>query len=414
MKRAVALLIYLGSFFSARGLLFASPLLLASCLPAADYAHLEWALATATFASAVLTFGTGGLIPIVTVGTASAGLTRRGIQVHHLAVVAAGLALLPVAAFWPGMAAVLLLIGTLSLVSLKSTELKSHGLANRSLFLDALVLAAMAGLAWLGTRLPSGLKPSLWWVPAAVVAWLMIGLIRDIQFSDADKLKAEWRQALKAGLPLMVTGALATLVTTSGRAGAGMLLTPDEAAAYAVLSRGAALPIVAHQVLTVAVFRQLYTVNAALLNRLLLVIVGGVALSALALWLLVPALGWALGPAFAQAAHANGRPLLLLLAQSSLWSGIALNDLLNVRHEKSAQVLRWSLPALLLILPGALGLFRLSSHDLLAFGWLHAAAMLLYFLVQTAAMWAHGVRLPAMPAAVVMAFTLLIALGLQA
>ena len=414
MNRVLTLLIYLGSFFSARGLLFASPLLLASCLPAADYAHLEWALATATLASAVLTFGTGGLIPIVTVGTASAGLTRRGIQVHHLAVVVAGLAMLPVAAFWPGMAAVLLLMGALSLISLTSTELKSRGLANRSLFLDALLLSAMAGVAWLGTRLPSVLTPSLWWVPAAVLSWLTIRLIRDIRCSGADKLKTEWRHALKAGLPLMVTGALATLVTTSGRAGAGMLLTPEEAAAYAVLSRGAALPIVAHQVLTVAVYRQLYTVNAAMLNRLLVAIVGGVALSAVALWLLVPALGWALGPAFAQAAHANGRPLLLLLAQASLWSGIALNDLLNVRHEKSAQVLRWSLPAILLILPGAFGLFRLSGHDLLAFGWLHAGAMLLYFLVQTAAMWAHGIRLPAVPAVVVSAFTLLIVLGLQA
>lgn len=414
MSRLLALLTYLGSFFSARGLLFASPLLLASCLPAADYARLEWALATATLASAILTFGTGGLMPIVIVGTASAGLTRRGIQVHHLAVVGFGLLLLPLAMWRPQWALVLVLMGALSLVSLKSTELKSKGLANRSLFLDALLLSAMASVAWLATRWPAGLELSLWWVPAVILAWTTAGLFRDIRFTDGAALRLEWRHALQAGFPLMVTGALATLVTTSGRAGAGMLLTPEEAAAYAVLSRGAALPIVAHQVLTVAVYRKLYTADAALLKRLLVGIIGGVAAAAAALWALVPLLGWALGPAFAQASHAQGRTLLLLLAQSTLWSAIALNDLLNVRHERSAQVLRWSLPAILLILPGAYGLFQFSSHSLLDFTWLHTGAMLLYFLVQSAAMMAHGVRLPAMPIAAVASFTLLIALGLMA
>lgn len=414
MKRLLALLVYLVSFFSARGLLFASPLLLASCLPAADYAQLEWALATATLASAVLTFGTGGLVPIVTVGTASAGLTRRGIQVHHLAVVLFGLALLPMALWRPAWALVLVLMGALSLVSLTSTELKALGLANRSLFLDALLLSAMAGLAWLGLRWPAGSGPSLWWAPAAIVAWVTVMLVRDVQFHDGVALGAEWRRALQAGFPLMVTGALATLVTTSGRAGAGLLLTPDDAAAYAVLSRGAALPIVAHQVLTVAVYRRLYTADATMLNRLLVAIIGGVTVAAAALWFLVPLFGVALGPAFAQASQAHRQALLLLLAQSTLWSAIALNDLLNVRHERSAQVLRWSLPTILLILPAAYGLFHLSDHRLPAFAWLHSGAMLLYFAVQTAAMWTHGVRLPAMPLAAVTAFSLLIALGLLA
>lgn len=414
MRRALSLLLYLGSFFSARGLLFASPLLLASCLPAADYAQLEWALATATLASAVLTFGTAGLMPIVIVGTASVGLTRRGIQAHHLAVVGFGMVLLPLGAWRPGWAMLLLLMAAWSLVSLTSTELKSLGLANRSLFFDALLLSAMAGLAWLATQWPRGRVPELWWVPALILFGSSIRLIKDIQFKDGAALLTEWRFALKAGFPLMVTGALATLVATSGRAGAGALLTPDEAAAYAVLSRGAALPIVAHQILTVAVFRKLFTVEATALNRLLLTIVGGVTLAAGALVLLVSGFSWALGPAFEAASQAQSRPLQLLLAQSTLWSAIALNDLLNVRHERSAQVLRWSLPAILLILPGAFGLFLLSDHTLQVFAWLHSGAMLLYFLVQTAAMWAHGVKSAAMPLAAVSGFALLIALGLLA
>jgi hypothetical protein len=414
MNRVIAWMGYLASFVSARGMLFAAPLLLASSLPTADYAQLEWALATATLAAAVLTVGTGGLVPLVVVGTATAGLTRRGILVHHLAAAAFCCALLPLCLWRPGWAMVLALTVALVFVSLASTELKSRGLVNRSLLLDALMLTAMAGLAWLASLWPERSVPGIWVVPTVIAACIGLQVVSSVRFDHGASVRAEWRQALVQGFPLMVAGALATLVTTSGRAGAGMLLTTEDAAAYAVLSRGAALPIVAHQILTVAVYRKLYIVEASTLNRLLLAIVGGVFLAAAALWLLLHWLDWTLGPAFADARRTHGVVLVLLLAQASLWSAIALNDLLNVRHACAAKVLRWSLPAMMIILPAALGLFHLSDHGLVAFAWLHSSAMLLYYLAQTAAMVAQGVRLPALPIAAVSGFFLLAALGLLA
>jgi hypothetical protein len=408
MKRVPARMAYLASFFAARGLLFAAPLLLASSLAAADYAHLEASLATATLLMALLVCGTSGLVPIVTVGSASAGLTRRGIDLHHLLLAAVCWLLLPLGLWWPGLASVALLAGALAMTSLMSVEFKSLGRANRSLFLDALLLSSMAALAWLKSQWPA--LPGLWWAPAAILLWYTARLARAMPVQPLPKLAIEWRQALVAGFPLMLTTALATLVATSGRFGAGLLLAPDETAAYAVLSRGAALPIVAHQILTVAAFRRLYTVGASELQRLMLLIVGGVATSALVLWLIFPWLAWMLGPAFAAASQQHRWPLLLLLAQSTLWSGISLNDLLNVRHERSAQVLKRSLPAVLLLLPAAYGVFLLTDKSMAAFASVHALTMLGYFLAQTLAMRANGIGQPPLALAAISTFALLLGL----
>lgn len=412
MKRLAALLAYLGCFLAARGLLFASPLLLASVLPAAEYATMEWALATATLASAVLTLGTGSLVPVVLVGSAPAGISLRAIRLHHLAVIA--LALAVSATWWLGlpMAKVGLLLGALSLVALKSTELKSHGQATASLLLDALLLASMAALAWLGGGPTPIAALSPWLAPLALLLVLAGRALLDLGLREWPVARQEWVAVIQAGLPLMVTGALATLVTTSGRAGVGALLPGDEAAAYSVLSRGAALPIVAHQALVVAAYRRLFVVEPASLVRLLLGIVLGVAASALTLWWLLPALGWLLGPAFTEASGRHPQVLLVLLAQALLWSAIALNDLLNVRHGSSAKVLRWTLPGALLLLALAFAAFLLSSRSLQAFVVIHGAAMMVFYLLQCLAMRANGVQVPLLCASVTAGYLAILGIGL--
>lgn len=411
MKRVWALLQYVSSFFLARGLLFASPLLLASSLASADYAQIEWALASATLLSAIVTLGTGGLVPIVVVGTASAGITLRGIYAHHAAVVA--LALAGLAATWlaAGPWQLPLLVATLSLVTLKSTELKSHGHATASLFLDSAMIAAMAALAYIGQRFVAGPVLSPWLSPALTMLILCAGLWRAPVWQTRTALAPEWRRVMRAGVPLMVTGALATLITTSGRAGAGMLLDAPDAAAYSVLSRGAALPIVAHQIMVVAAFRRVFLADQAGLQKLLLGVVCGVTAVALLLWWLLPLVAWLLGPAFADASRAQRWPLLLLLAQAVLWSAIALNDLVSVRHERSEAVLRWSLPGAVLILALAYGAFQAGTPTVSLFATIHSVAMLAFYLLQCLAMHSVGVRLPAPWALATLGFLAIIGLG---
>jgi hypothetical protein len=416
VNRIVGLVSYLGSFLLARALLFAAPLLLASVLPADDYAQIEWALATATLAAAVVTLGSGGLVPIVLVGGDAAGTSLRGIRWHHLLVAGAALAaavLLHLTTHDARMWQVPLLIGVLALTMLKSTELRSNERASASLFVDALLLVSMAGLAFAGVRVWGGLSP--WFAPMALLAIFGVLLLRDLRDElngggwRAPALRGEWRRAIRAGIPLMLTGALATLITTSGRAGVGWLLVPQAAADYSVLSRGAALPIVVHQILVVAVFRKLFAVAPQALSRLQTIIVALVSASSLLLWWLLPFYDNLLGPAFARAAAAHGVSLLMLLAQALLWSAIALNDTLNARHGTAGAVLRWSAPSLVLILAASWAVFSAGPASLDRFVLIHSVAMLAFFVCQTGAMWQQGVRALPMAAVACLAFLSLFA-----
>lgn len=416
MKRIVGLLRYLGSFLLARALLFASPLLLASALPPEAYAQIEWALATATLAAAVVTMGCGGLVPIVLVGSHAAGTTLRSIRWHHLLVASLALAatlLFHLPACETQLWQVSVLIGALALISLKSTELRSNEQASASLFVDTLLLASMAAFTFIGTRFWDGVSP--WLGPTFLLAVFGALLLRDL-FADlrdyglrAPALREEWRGAMRAGIPLMLTGTLAVLITTSGRVGVGWLLVPHAAAEYSVLSRGAALPIVAHQILVVAVFRKLFAAVPQALDRLLTAIVTLVGASSMLLWWLLPAYDDLLGPAFARAAAIHSDSLLMLLAQAVLWSAIALNDTLNARHGTAGSVLRWSAPAMALIFASSCAVFKAGPASLDRFVLIHSVAMLAFFVCQTAAMWRYGVRALPMAATACLAFLSLFA-----
>lgn len=416
MNRVVRLLSYLGSFVLARALLFASPLLIASALPAEAYAQIEWTLAVATLGAAVFTLGSGGLVPIVLVGSNTAGISLRSIRLHHLTVAGTTLAasfLLHLTTNDTPLWQLPLLIGVLALTTLKSIELRSTEHTSASLFVDAMLLTSMAALAFVGARFWSALSP--WLAPMALMAVFGILLMRDLRGDLQDgswhtpAMRDEWRGAVRAGIPLMLAGALATLITTSGRAGAGWLLVPQAAADYSVLSRGAALPIVVYQILSIAVFRKLYAAAPQALSRLQTAIVTMVAMSALLLWWLLPFYAHLLGPAFARAAAAHGNSLLLLLAQSILWSAIALNDTLNARLGKAGAVFRWSAPSLAVIFAVAWAVFTAGPASLDRFVQIHSVAMLAFFGCQTGAMWLRGVHALSMATTACLAFLSLLA-----
>ena len=398
MSKLVRLLSYLSSFFIARGLLFCSPLYLASSLPTESYAQLEWSLANATLATAVLTLGCGGLVPVVVCGN-SPSISLRGIRWHYLTI--AGVALVAAAIsrlathhayLWQ----LPLLISVLTLMTLKSIELKTHEHASASLFVDALLLTSMAGLTFLGVRSPEA-TVNPWFAPITLTILFGASLVRDIGPRwRVPGLKNEWKRTIHLGVPLMLSGALATLITTSGRASIGWLRPSLAVADYAVLSRGAALPIVAHQIIVVGVYRQLFAASIQRLNRILVTIIGLVATAAVALWLVTPALGHYLGPAFARASTEHHGILVQLLAQSIVWSGIALNDMLNVRNSTAGAVLRWSTPSLLIILVLSWITFIAGPASLERFVQIHSIAMLSFFVCQTGAMWRLGVRAPHM------------------
>ncbi|WP_146165938.1 hypothetical protein [Stenotrophobium rhamnosiphilum] len=386
---------YLAIFGVARGTLFIAPLVLASVLPATEYGILEWAYATAAVLVNVVTLGTAGLVPVVMVGTSLPGVSIHGIRIQHLAVVmlCAGTVLAMLGAraeVWQ----VALLIGVLALQGLRSTQAKSDGRANASLLTDASLFGTMAVAAVLARLLmPQQTGVVVWLAASACALVLGSSMVAGIGRQEISQGVKDWIPTLKAGVPLMLTGLVATLVASAGRLGMGWLSDPVMTASYSVLSRGAALPIIAHQVILVARFRNVFVEETANLENILLAIIGLVTASACAVWILSPWLAWMLGPSFANAVATYRAEFLWVLSQAILWSAIALNDLVNNRFGTVGRVLKWSMPALFAMLAIGVWVIKSLGVSVSAFVKVHGMIMLTFYLVQIITMRSQGIKL---------------------
>lgn len=392
-KRLLGMLRYLAVFGLARGTLFFAPLVLASLLPATDYGLFEWAYATAMLLATLAALGTPNLVPLVLLGTPPPGVSMKGIRLHQLAVAAlfgTGAAVAASTGF-PSASQAALLAAVLVLQSLRSTELRSNGKADASLLVDTALLGCMmlAAAAMFLAR-PELATAATLGAAVACLFGLLLPLLRDVRAGEAF---AAWWPTLWAGQALMLTGLLATLVTSSGRLGMGWLADPELTATYSVLARGAALPIVAHQVIMVAGFRRAFVDERDALERTLLTVLAVVAASATGFWLVAPSLSFVLGPAFAIAAAAHRSDLLWLLIQSVLWSGIALNDLMNTRFNTAAKVLRVSVPTFLLLALCALFVLLRLGISLSMFVRVHGALMLAFYVAQACVMRVAGIQM---------------------
>ncbi|PTU32364.1 hypothetical protein CJD38_06865 [Stenotrophobium rhamnosiphilum] len=395
MRRLLPILRYLAIFGVARGTLFIAPLVLASVLPATEYGILEWAYATAAVLVNVVTLGTAGLVPVVMVGTSLPGVSIHGIRIQHLAVVmlCAGTVLAMLGAraeVWQ----VALLIGVLALQGLRSTQAKSDGRANASLLTDASLFGTMAVAAVLARLLmPQQTGVVVWLAASACALVLGSSMVAGIGRQEISQGVKDWIPTLKAGVPLMLTGLVATLVASAGRLGMGWLSDPVMTASYSVLSRGAALPIIAHQVILVARFRNVFVEETANLENILLAIIGLVTASACAVWILSPWLAWMLGPSFANAVATYRAEFLWVLSQAILWSAIALNDLVNNRFGTVGRVLKWSMPALFAMLAIGVWVIKSLGVSVSAFVKVHGMIMLTFYLVQIITMRSQGIKL---------------------
>ena len=389
---------YLTSFVLGRGVLFGAPLLLANVLARPDYGLLETAHALASVSANVAALGTVGLVPLVLLGQVQrTGLAA--IVVHHFALV--GLCALVALAGWTSSASgpwvpAALLTAAVLLQSLGSTHLKTLGRGEASVLLDAGLFGLMAAAGWLAHLLDRGQEARWVWVAACAYAAGLLLYLRRLPVllrQPPFGLAATWQVAVRLGVPLMLGGIVSLLATTSGRLGMGLLAGPLVAADYAVLSRAAALPIVAHQLVLIARFRHLFTLPHDQVERAAMQIVLLVAASGLGFWLLNAWFGGLLGPAFVAAWDGHRLSGQWIVAQAVLWSAISLNDLVISRHQIMSRVLPATASAVVLAMLAGLWWLHRVGPTLANFVQIHGVLMLLFYAVQSAAMHALGVRL---------------------
>lgn len=398
MQRARRFVIYLMTFGLARGGLFVAPIILANLLTPSAYGRLEFAQALATIGATVLALGTSGVVPLVLIRKIDTA-SWNSVLVHHLVVATLLIlcALLGLFAEWPPIVWLAALVTTgLMFQVLWSATLKSQGHAEASLLLDTGVWGLMA-IAVITSYMLTTPPVNRWsWAIAALSGYITALAVYTswrLMRSDSHTNILTYTSTLRTGMPLMASTLLTLLATTSGRLGLGLLSTPEMMADYAILFRATALPIVAHQIIIIARFRQVFEQHTTELEKRLPIMIGLVTGSVILFWLLSGFIDVLLGPAFIKAFSQYRVEGLLILSQCILWSAIALNDLVNARSQTAGPVARATLLYFVLVLPVAWWFLSSRQISLSLFVPVHSIVMAGYFMTQAMVMRSRGIRL---------------------
>ncbi|WP_417713913.1 hypothetical protein [Pseudophaeobacter arcticus] len=346
ISRLFMALRFVAGFGIARGLLFFSPILLSNLLPLDRYGQFELAQSLASIGALVIGCGLVGTVPLIRLRDEIDG--RWDTLLLLVAGLGGGCILL---ALGVGLTSgtlfsvpvlVPLGIGVLMLQGLWANTLKSDGQGTRAIFVEVgfwAVAVSGAGLTVLSKdRLSQGTIPLVLLVYAMVL--LGVTLVQQVRCRTGSFGLLDLRRNIALGLPLMFTGILTVLITSSGRLVLGQTSGVEAVGLYAVLYRSTTLPLVGHQILIIGFFRQIFSWSDEVLRARAAVIVVGVSAMALGFWVLEPYLGWLLGKRFTQIFASYRAEGLTLLVQTILWSAIALNDLVNSRLQIAGRVTR--------------------------------------------------------------------------
>ncbi len=421
MRQLGAKLRYLAAFGIARASLFAAPVMLANLVSISDYGHVETAQSLGSILSILAAFGLSSTIPLILIQKDRSArwdtllfMTAAG----SVIIIATG-AIGGLIARDAGSLSLLVPIATAALMlqGLWSTILKSRGNGTAAVFVEASFwLAALAG-----GLLYAGFGPSMGWLAGFILAQCAILLAITIRAWLAVRAPFgldDLGDNLRLAAPLLFTAILSVFVSTAGRAILGAVSPGEAVGLYAVLYRATALPLVAHQILIIWQFREAFSWDEAKAGQLLALIVAAVAASALVLALMLPPLGWLLGQRFFETFAHHRFATEIILAQTVLWSAIAMNDLLNSRLKMAGTVAVGTALFLALAVPGLLvwlerqpmGSDPAAMLDRFVAG--YAALMLGFYLVQCGAMYRMGARFWALWGVSIASFSGLFALSL--
>jgi hypothetical protein len=341
-RRAILFL----SFSAARGVQMLAPVAVATLLPLAAYGAVEWAHATATLSMSVAMMGVASLIPLYLIRTADGAERRGNVRAacwHSIAVALCGLAAAGLAALALGgghiSVLVCVLIATLASHGFLTGWCRASGRMSVALYLEALPFAAMAVVAalirWTDAHEPLSVMAAS--MAAVAAALLLVVLHLAKTWKDQPLDRANYRDTLRAGLPIMIGGLVAVAATLSGRFGAGALGEPETAGAFAAIARIAALCIVVHQFVIIARYHDLYALPITKLQRIGIFTNACVAVCCVALMALTLLPLQLFGPTFAQSFAANREAAVWLVAQVVVWSCTSLNEMFVLRCGRVAR-----------------------------------------------------------------------------
>lgn len=389
---------YLFCFTFARGSLFVTPIFISNLLTSTDYGILEFAYAIASVSGVILALGTNSLVPLVIIRKIS-DIDWKHLLLHQSLIFLLLFLFGAFAFIFNFQSVIFISLFVISIVTFQafwSATLKSLGRVELALFIEAsfwLVAALAVSLSFL---IASPLTERGNFVTAGLIGYatfITSFTLFKLYQNRKKEVTGTYFSTLSKGIPLMLASLMAILATTSGRLGLGMIASPSMLADYAILFRATALPILFHQVIVVARYRQIFELPTEILQKRLPIVIGLVFASVVLFWLLRDFIALLLGQAFISVLTRYPSEGLLILSQCILWSAIALNDLVNARAQIAGHVVRATAVYFLLTLPIAWWFLSLQPVTLTLFVPTHSLIMGGYFLTQTIMMWHRGIKL---------------------
>ena len=398
---------YVAGFGLGRGLLFVSPILASNLLPLEAYGYLEWIHSLAMVGALILGFGLTATVPLIRLRE---GIKARWDVLNALLLSVTTMCLFLGSLFIWGIGGDVIavgfaLIGTAALLmqGFWAALFKSDGKPTFAIFIEsgfwAAILIGSFSFVILDSRNIYPLIPTI--LSLYALTLLFFTMRAFINLPPQSFTLSDIRENLYLGAPLMATTLVTVLASSAGRLILGQQGDAELVGIYSVLYRGAALPIIVHQILIVGLFRQLFLWSDAQLKVRAPLIIWGVFACAVMFLLLLPSFGWVLGARFDDVAQSHKREVSMLLAQTILWSAIAVNDLLHSRLQIAGSVILVGGPvlaaglALLWVATVGVSEGPAETNSVATLGKFvvgHFLVMSTYFVAQSIAAWRCGAR----------------------
>ena len=387
---------FISFFVAGRSILFVSPFLLSNYLSPNFYGLIESSIAMATALTSFFILGTNGCIPLIVLRK-NKYATIQGVVWHHLFVFTVlGVSFLCCIFFgWSKYFALSILFSMIiSMQNLASSHLKSNGFSDYAMLVEASLLGLLSVSAVYFELM--GKEKYLWYFVAPIIfLGIFIYVFYFMYFLNLHPniKNLLWKNTIYLGFPIMLGGIVSFFATTSGRLLVNWIGLSDYAAQYSVLSRAAALPIVAHQIITVSRFRDMFSRDDDFFKKVSLDVLRFVVLCILLFGIFGDVVKYIFGDFFVKTFDGNKKICFQIVIQSLLWSAIALNDLYVTRYESMGKVIYKNAINIIFVMSLFGGIVFFNKISIEGFVNFHSCGMLVFYCGQSYNMHKIGLKM---------------------
>lgn len=399
-------------FVGAKAMVFLAPLFVLRTVGVHDYGVLEYALAWGTPLAVLFCLGAGGALPFF--------LLKRGrsryIDVFRLYGMAAGLAIIPAAmlllfhviAFPVYLAALITIIFVLQTIYASAHRAfgspAMSSLAESGNYVLILVFVVVAFLARRPVTLPA----------IAIILTIYAGFLSGHSFAHFN-WSVSWRhhwlrtkKVLGFGFPLIATGLLTAVLTSSGRLLAGHFFSMDAVGVYSFFLRISSAVILIHQLMNTLIFPRVYRSDDRALDKYFSSLMGTIFVVSLCEFFLSPLIMGPFLPLLRNVHGENRRIFFVFSFQMIFWAGIAMLEIVINRENTAKHFVGVLFGSACLLVAAISTLHALNMLTLLRLCQLNMSCIFVCFLAQTMLLRRRGVRLFFVPALGLLLYTLYI------